>query len=120
MDSTVKPRIKRNTRLVHRTKEVIDHCEMCGWKGPEAKLLHAHHIIGLSVGGADTLDNLAILCPNCHAVAHYVTSRALGSHVGPSTRDELFYALGNPDRPMFSLDELRRTVDMLDRRGLIP
>ena len=34
--------------------------------------LESHHIIWLSEGGSDTLDNTAALCPNCHKKMHVV------------------------------------------------
>ena len=116
MRKPVRDRTPRDYRIPHRAKAVIDNCEHCGWTPPEAKLLHAHHIVALAVGGSDTLDNVAVLCPNCHSLAHYVTSRALGRHLGPSTREQLFISLQSPKPPTFSLDELRAMTDMLSRR----
>lgn len=34
--------------------------------------LECHHIIWLSQNGADTLDNIVALCPNCHRKMHIV------------------------------------------------
>lgn len=34
--------------------------------------LETHHIVWLSKGGSDTLDNTAALCPNCHRKMHVV------------------------------------------------
>jgi 5-methylcytosine-specific restriction endonuclease McrA len=42
-------------------------CFRCGWS--EA-ICDIHHIIPRSKGGTDDHDNLTILCPNCHRVAH--------------------------------------------------
>lgn len=58
-----------------------DSCIICGWSIP-GKLYGgcvAHHIISLSGGGSNTPDNGAIVCPNCHELAHY----------GSITEDEL-------------------------------
>ncbi|MHB2155765.1 HNH endonuclease [Calditrichota bacterium GD2] len=33
--------------------------------------LEIHHIIPLSEGGSDTIDNVIALCPNCHRKRHY-------------------------------------------------
>lgn len=33
--------------------------------------LETHHIIPLSLGGKDTIDNVIALCPNCHRKRHY-------------------------------------------------
>ncbi len=48
----------------------ITSCEVCEWSSSVADLLHAHHIVPLECGGGDEQTNLALLCPNCHAVAH--------------------------------------------------
>ncbi len=44
-------------------------CEECG--GTEG--LAPHHIVKRSQGGADTADNLRILCIYCHNAAHGVS-----------------------------------------------
>ncbi len=36
-----------------------------------APYLETHHIIPLSQGGSDTIDNVIALCPNCHRKRHY-------------------------------------------------
>lgn len=42
-------------------------CQCCGTK---KGTLHVHHIIYRRNGGADTLDNLIILCEKCHKLLH--------------------------------------------------
>ena len=47
-------------------------CEACDEPAPFLKkngeaYLEVHHIIELSKGGADSPDNVAAICPNCHA-----------------------------------------------------
>ena len=37
-------------------------CEKCGIPG----LLEVHHVLPVARGGADSLDNLEVLCRNCH------------------------------------------------------
>ena len=49
-------------------KQKIAHCEYCGNKTKE--ILQIHHIEGIASGGGNDLDNLIILCPNCHKSAH--------------------------------------------------
>jgi 5-methylcytosine-specific restriction endonuclease McrA len=44
-------------------------CEKC--KYPNTKILEVHHIIRQCDGGSDELDNLQLICPNCHAEEHY-------------------------------------------------
>jgi 5-methylcytosine-specific restriction endonuclease McrA len=45
-------------------------CTNCGRKGGRRVELHAHHVIPLSRGGTNTLDNLVTLCRDCHRLAH--------------------------------------------------
>jgi hypothetical protein len=42
-------------------------CSNCGWNEAICDL---HHIIAKSNGGSDSHDNLALICPNCHRLAH--------------------------------------------------
>lgn len=53
-------------RILKRQK--IAHCEYCGNKTKE--ILQIHHIEPIAKGGNNNLDNLIILCPNCHKSAH--------------------------------------------------
>lgn len=43
-------------------------CEKC--KHANFAILNAHHIVEVCNGGTDDLDNLLLLCPNCHALEH--------------------------------------------------
>lgn len=52
-------------------------CQLCGNPAPfitsEGKpYLESHHIVWLSEGGADTIENTAAVCPNCHRRLHYL------------------------------------------------
>ncbi len=50
-----------------------DRCQLCGWSGLERyqhAVCEAHHLHWLSRGGPDTLENLALLCPNHHRLVH--------------------------------------------------
>lgn len=52
-------------------------CQLCGQPAPfsdinGAPYLEAHHIIWLSRGGTDSIDNTVALCPNCHMKMHIV------------------------------------------------
>ena len=38
--------------------------------------LEAHHIIWLAKGGADEIENVVALCPNCHKKMHIVAEPA--------------------------------------------
>jgi len=52
-------------------------CEYCKQAAPflrdadNSPYLEVHHIIPLSEGGDDTVENSIALCPNCHRMAHY-------------------------------------------------
>lgn len=96
----------------------MDKCEHCGWKPLFTRMLNVHHVVALCCGGSETPDNIAVLCPNCHAYAHCVTSRHKRKHLGPDTREALFAALKAPKdyrQPSFSMDELRNVVSLLGR-----
>jgi hypothetical protein len=44
-------------------------CEKCGCT--KTSILNVHHKIRKVDGGSDDLDNLQLICPNCHAEIHY-------------------------------------------------
>jgi 5-methylcytosine-specific restriction protein A len=50
-------------------------CEFCGTKGFATRagsiFLETHHVIPLSEGGLDAVENVAAICPNDHRLAHY-------------------------------------------------
>lgn len=37
-----------------------------------ADVLIVHHVLGVANGGMNFENNLAVLCPNCHALAHKI------------------------------------------------
>ncbi len=49
-------------------------CQLCGGDAPFHKqgtpYLEVHHIVWISKGGEDTLENTVALCPNCHRKMH--------------------------------------------------
>lgn len=73
-------------------------CEICAWRPPDYKMLHAHHIVPLSCGGTDATKNTIVLCPNHHGIAHRVGTRKQGRYVGPETREALILALLDHDK----------------------
>ena len=59
-------------------------CAVCGWHLPANGHNHQrgcafHHIVPVCEGGANTEENLILLCPNCHTMAHagYITRETL-------------------------------------------
>ena len=81
----------RQSMLPKTLKRAAGRCEACLWHPPgfEWRLLHHHHVVPLRAGGGDTPENSVVLCPNCHAVAHWLGTTKGGTYVGPSTPDEL-------------------------------
>lgn len=53
------------------------YCELCGEMAPFLDkdgypYLEVHHVVWLSDGGADSINNTVALCPNCHRKMHIV------------------------------------------------
>ena len=68
---------KRNSDVVVATlRRANGYCEKCGCKAPfirksdNTPYLEVHHIVPLSEGGDDNLENTIALCPNCHRELH--------------------------------------------------
>ena len=54
--------------LKKRILKLIDYCEYCGDTTKE--ILQLHHIKQVAEGGTNDIDNIIVLCPNCHSKAH--------------------------------------------------
>lgn len=55
-------------------------CENCNSDAPFISIngepfLEVHHVVSLSEGGPDTVDNCVALCPNCHRKMHFCNER---------------------------------------------
>ncbi|MFV9473290.1 group II intron reverse transcriptase/maturase [Advenella sp. RU8] len=71
---------RRNMRLMNNIKHIRKQvnlwheqdglCALCRLPLTEESGWHMHHIIQRVAGGADTMDNLVLLHPNCHAQVH--------------------------------------------------
>lgn len=66
---------KRN--FITKNKEEIleifnNRCEVCNFNFKE--VLVVHHILPVSDGGTNELENLSVLCPTCHAIVHKLMS----------------------------------------------
>lgn len=46
-------------------------CEVCAQRMPDPSLINAHHVVPVADGGGDEDSNIALVCPNCHAIAHW-------------------------------------------------
>lgn len=71
-------------------------CEACGWRAPtgltgsgRVALIHIHHVVPLSCGGANNDENLLALCPNHHSIAHRLGSINQGKWFGAKSKMEL-------------------------------
>lgn len=66
----------RNSKVVAYTKiRVAGICQLCGQPAPfkdkdGEPFLENHHLVWLSRGGTDTIDNTVALCQNCHRKMH--------------------------------------------------
>ena len=66
----------RNRYIAEYVKRQADgKCQLCGQGAPfldknGRPYLESHHIVYLSEGGTDSIDNIVALCPNCHRKMH--------------------------------------------------
>ena len=74
-----------NTVVYKRNPDVVagalirakGYCERCKKIAPFSRkkdnspYLEVHHIVPLSIGGEDSLENVIALCPNCHREKHF-------------------------------------------------
>ena len=71
----------RNPYLKEAVKRIADgKCQLCGKAAPfidnyGEPYLEEHHVKKLSDGGADTIDNVVAICPNCHRKVHILNDR---------------------------------------------
>jgi 5-methylcytosine-specific restriction endonuclease McrA len=62
---------------LNRSKGVCDLCHAIGpFRCADGRpFLEVHHIVPLSEGGSDTLENVAAVCPNCHRACHFASDK---------------------------------------------
>lgn len=63
---------KQRRKVSEKTKDKLlvgthFHCSLCL---KQVDVLEIHHIVPISKGGANTEDNLIVLCPTCHSKVH--------------------------------------------------
>ena len=56
-------------------------CELCGGEAPFSRAdsdayPETHHVVWLTQGSSDTVENTAALCPNCHRKMHVLKLEA--------------------------------------------
>jgi hypothetical protein len=112
-------------------------CEVCLWTIPEelggGSAIDAHHVVPIAAGGADAPENLALLCPNHHAIAHRLwplygkRGAEVKGYDGPRTPADLVEELHvyDADPEHYRLNRLRRFVDaresaLADMRRVLP
>jgi hypothetical protein len=98
-DPGLEKKIKRQIIL-----ERGERCEVCGWHPPSwrnrtgSSLLQMHHITPVCRDGSHEHDNIALLCPNHHALAHLVWPNYRRARwCGPESRDEFMRILRRVD-----------------------
>lgn len=69
------PRVRR--QALARANGYCQYCHATGFITRDGSIfLETHHVIPLSEGGPDTLNNLVALCPNHHREAHHGAAQA--------------------------------------------
>lgn len=63
---TIKDFSKRTITKIMKRANI--YCSLCSWNEASCDI---HHIIQKKDGGSDNMDNLIVLCPNCHRKAHF-------------------------------------------------
>lgn len=69
---------ERNSQIVKYTRQYAKGiCQLCNQPAPFTDkngnpYLEVHHVIWLSRGGSDSIQNTVALCPNCHTKMHIV------------------------------------------------
>lgn len=93
---------KRNREIVIKAKELAEYkCEACEFYY-DNKIIEAHHLVPLSLTGETTItiDELVVLCPNCHSIAHYLLKK-----------DEIYQ---NRDNLKNELQRINKPINILD------
>jgi hypothetical protein len=66
-------------------------CDICGYVPPRefSTILHVHHFIPFSSGGGNSLNNLMLVCPTCHAICHKIIR--VSENLLPNTRKSFIW-----------------------------
>jgi 5-methylcytosine-specific restriction enzyme A len=73
---TISESYERDEKVVqYALRRANGFCQLCDLPAPflrkdDSPFLEVHHIEYLSKGGADTIENVAAICPNCHRKMH--------------------------------------------------
>lgn len=66
---------EKRTNIQKKKSELIElfgGCVVCGFD--YKPILEIHHVVPVSLGGGNDIDNLYPLCPNCHSITHNLAS----------------------------------------------
>jgi len=89
-------------------------CYVCGFSIDV--VLRAHHTIPVSLGGTDEIENLALLCPNCHTLIHLLSSeRFSGKDISSLLATE--YEQGAIERIVKLSQEIRQAKQRVKQSG---
>ena len=105
---------------IRKNPEYIGCCEVCGWRidkvlGSNSDGLEIHHIIPVSKGGTDTIDNTIVLCPNHHKMIHCVAN----DEVVKETKTEIKLALSVIDDDVSVYVKSKEAIRSAIRRYLL-
>lgn len=67
--------VDRNKAAYLKRKLIVERGPFCQQCGRKPDHLHAHHVNPLRWGGANTPENLLLLCTDCHRLEHAAGTR---------------------------------------------
>ena len=76
MRNTISKRYERDPHIAEFSRRRANGaCQLCNNEAPflnkdGSPFLEIHHVVWLSKGGKDSIDNTIALCPNCHRKMH--------------------------------------------------
>lgn len=62
-------------------------CQICGFDCID--ILEVHHVLDVAKGGMNFEDNLTVLCPNCHALAHKIQELQRKAQMNADETDQM-------------------------------
>lgn len=107
--------MKEDKNSRHIPKDISDKTKYrdyfrCVWCG--TYLYERHHIVEWHLGGSHTVENLALLCPNCHTLIHrgFIDPLDLLDRVSTQKKGDRLGGLINPNvegEPIFEVGTVR-------------
>jgi len=101
----IKPELKKAIFTRYSNK-----CYVCNYSVKAA--LRIHHIVPVSFGGKNGIDNFVLLCSNCHTLAHFYSSKRyqnkkIAGHLKTHLGDE---AIGRLDGLILKVQDARKRI----------